>query len=160
MRRLIDDTDTAADSVAKVFLYDTQIDFDSGEHLTVMIIAAVLLFIFLVGMPIAIAVFSRRLLSQDRLRDRKTKSAFGGLYDSFRDRHVNFEAYSLIRRGLAVVAVVQLRKTPVFQAFVQIFLSVVYLQRISSSKSLIVVFISLHGRWNLEFFYHMPDSER
>ena len=88
--------------------------------------AGILLVVCLFGMPIGFARFTRQLLEADRLRDPAIKSAFGNVYDAYKDSHVDFEAYSLLRRGLAVVSVVLARNNSVIQATVLMALSLVY----------------------------------
>ena len=109
-----------------LFVYDTEIDFHGANHTAIMISAGILLILCLFGMPIGFAMFARQLLRSDRLRDPAIKNAFGNIYDAFKDSHVDFEAYSLLRRGLGVVTVVIGRNNSVVQATALMGLSLIY----------------------------------
>ncbi len=110
----------------RTFFYDPSIEYDAPAHTNVVTVSGVLLVFVLFGQPVAVACFTRRLARRDVLRDPQIRSAYGGLYDSYKDRYVDFEAFSLLRRGLAVVAAVQLREHPWQQALAQVALSLVY----------------------------------
>ena len=62
------------------FVFDTSVDFYGAAHTRVKVVAGTLLALFLVGIPLAIAVWAQRLLRRDLLRDPAVKSAYGGLY--------------------------------------------------------------------------------
>ena len=114
------------------FLLDPSVDFWGPAHVGVMAVAGVVILVFLLGVPLGIAWLARRLLQQDLLRNPEIKSAYGGIFDAYRDAHADFEAIGLLRRGVAVVAVVQLHRHPVAGAVVQIALSCAYLACVHS----------------------------
>ena len=62
------------------FVYDTTIPYHGASHVAVMISAGILLVVCLFGMPIGFAVFTRRLLESDRLRDPAVKNSYGNIY--------------------------------------------------------------------------------
>ena len=94
-------------------------------------IAGVLLVLVFFGVPLIMAFFVRRLLKRDLLRDPKIKQAYGSIYDSYKDQCVDFECYSLLRRGLSVVFVViaerQEQDAAIFEAGSQILVTALYL---------------------------------
>ena len=136
-------------SVEGAFFYDSRISFSSTAHRFVMIFAGALLMFVVLGVPISMAYFTRSLLHNDLLRDTKTRESYGAYYDAFTDAHVDFESYSLLRRGFAVMVVVQARKEPIAQAALQLLISLWFLRLVYGWRPYAPSIYKLHccRRW-------------
>ena len=61
------------------FVFDPRIEFESREHIVVMVVAGTIALLVGLGLPFGIWYFAHHLLKTDSLRNPQVKSAYGGL---------------------------------------------------------------------------------
>lgn len=110
----------------KKFVYEPLVPFWSTEHMLTCTYAGILLGLAMFGLPLFFFGFVRHLRNNNLLRKPETRAAYGSLYDAYKDERVDFEVYSILRRGLALAFVIPYRNTPTVQAGSQLVLSVIF----------------------------------
>ena len=111
----------------KVLAFDTEVDYTSSWHIFAQVLSLSILLGFVLAIPAWIGHTTHRLRQQDRLRDPETKRVYGSLYDKYKDSHVDFEVYSLLRRGFSAISVVAARGAPIVQTVFLLLINFLYL---------------------------------
>ena len=88
-----------------VLVEDSAVLCSSDEHATAKIVAAVVLVLLGLVVPITIIRQIRRLRSGERLHDVEMLEAYGTLYEGYTLEWARFEALALVRKAWASAAV-------------------------------------------------------
>ena len=108
------------------FYYEPTQDMGSVSHVWAMVCAAVLFVTIIFGVPYYIHKKTTGLRDQGKLDDLATLENYGEIYELFRNDHVDFEAYILLRRALGIIIVICIPSEPVAQISVLLVISVGY----------------------------------